>query len=167
MRRAVPVVCLALAGLVFSACANAAMSHSTTTTTSIVSHVITVSGATKQQLLAAFITYKTTYSAMTRRDSITWSMSDPYVVKSVPVEAWDATTGKYYALGLFTFTGNPSSRFGISFQDGGDYGIFIRSPGGAWVVQPFNEVPMCENIFPQVVDALWHFVQAGGCSNPQ
>jgi hypothetical protein len=154
---------LVLAGLVFSACANATTSQSTSTTTSDVSHVITVSGATKQDLLAAFIAYKKSYSAMTSQDSIAWSTSNPYVVRSVPVEAWDATTGKYYALGLFTFSGNPSSRFGISFQDGGDYGIFIRSPGDGWVVEPFNAVPMCATIFPMVVARLWHFVDAGAC----
>jgi hypothetical protein len=166
MRRVIPVVGLMLAGLVFSACANATKSESTTTTSSDVSHVVTVSRATKQQLLAAFVAYKKTYSAMTSQDSITWSKSDPYVVKNVPVEAWDATTDKYYALGLFTFSGNASSRFGISFQDGGDYGFFIRSPGGAWVVQPFNAVPMCANVFPKVITNLWHFVQASACSTP-
>jgi hypothetical protein len=157
---------LVLAGLVFSACANSAIGESTTTT-SDVSHVIGVTHSTKQQLLAAFIAYKTTYSGMTSQDAIMWSTYNPYVVKSVPVEAWDATTRKFYALGLFTFTGKPASRLGISFQDGGDYGIFIRSPGGSWVVEPFNAVPMCSSVFPQVVATLWHFVDAGACSNPQ
>jgi len=156
---------LVLAGLVFSACANSAIGESTTTT-SDVSHVIGVTHSTKQQLLAAFIAYKTTYSGMTSQDAIMWSTYNPYVVKSVPVEAWDATTRKFYALAS-SRSRVAASRLGISFQDGGRLRHLYRSPGGSWVVEPFNAVPMCSSVFPQVVATLWHFVDAGACSNPQ
>ena len=70
---------------------------------------------------------------------------------------------RYYALANYQLTGAPSYAAQVSFQDGGSYGIFVRSAQGHWYMTGSPGFPLCPNIVPATVARVWHLANYPAC----
>jgi len=126
------------------------------------SHVVMPTSADKKVLEATFIAYKLHTNGMIASDKIKWSRvrpSDPLA----PLVAYDASDHRYWALANFALVLPASYKAEVSFQDGGSYGVYVRTVSGHWRMKGYAGVPLCPSIVPPVVAHLWHLVHYGGC----
>lgn len=87
------------------------------------------------------------------------------VVSGSTHEAYEPSTRTYWATARF----NPSASAGqnvADFQDGGDIGIFTRSPSATWAMsRPGGEPFPCPGDFPADVQTLWGLTSSPYCSS--
>ena len=113
-----------------------------------------VSSADLAALLAA-------YSSYTGVPSADIAGSDPGSAH----EAWDPSTRTFWATARFS--PSPSAaQYAAAFQDGGDIGIFTRTPAGSWAMSRAAGEPFpCPVDFPAEVQAVWGFTASPYCSS--
>ena len=126
------------------------------------SHVVTATGADKKVLKSTFIAYKLHEHAMVASDRIKWSRVRPSDPLS-PLIAYDALDHHYWALANFALVLPASYKAEVSFQDGGSYGVYVRTVSGRWRMKGYAGVPLCPSVVPAPVAHLWHLVHYGGC----
>jgi hypothetical protein len=98
------------------------------------------------QLTAAFVAYK--------------RISPSDVAGTFPRSvyyAYDPATGTYWALAQFRGSGTESFNVQVSFQDGGNYGMFRKTAAGTWQAQDPGFPPVCGEVkfFPHRVLKAW------------
>jgi len=126
------------------------------------SHVVVPSSVDKKVLESTFIAYKLHTHAMVASDRIKWSRvrpSDPLA----PLMAYDAADHRFWALANFALVLPASYKAEVSFQDGGSYGVYVRTVSGHWRMKGYAGIPLCPSIVPAPVAHLWHLVHYGGC----
>jgi hypothetical protein len=71
--------------------------------------------------------------------------------------AYDPATGTYWALAHFEPSSTASLNVQVSFQDGGNFGMFRRTGAGSWQVGIAGEPPVCGELkfYPQAVLMAW------------
>jgi hypothetical protein len=71
--------------------------------------------------------------------------------------AYDAATGTYWAMAGFLASSTASQSTEVDMQDGGRYGLFTRTPDGAWQGQRLGQPGICAEIkfFPAAVLTAW------------
>jgi len=147
--------------LSLAACGNA---KAPPVTLPLSTYAITPTPAVASELMAAFRTFKTANHEMLASDQIIASdIIQPTVVG--PLIAWDGAVRRYYALANYQLVGHPSYAAQVSFQDGGSYGIFIRSVHGSWSMTGSPGFPICPGIVPAAVASAWHLVNYAACQN--
>jgi hypothetical protein len=88
------------------------------------------------------------------------SLSDILGADPVPGSvyyAYDPATDSYWALADFKLSSTASFNAQVSFQDGGDMGLFRKTQGGPWQMQGGSLDPVCAELqfFPPAVLAAW------------
>lgn len=124
--------------------------------------VVVATRAVEKVLESTFINYKFHSHAMVRSDHILWSRvrpSDPLA----PLVAFDAVDHRFWALANFELVVPASDKAEVSFQDGGSYGIFVRTLHGRWVMRGYAGIPLCPSVVPTPVANVWHMVKYASC----
>jgi hypothetical protein len=137
---------------------------STTTTTPLVSHTIKATPANMAELKAAFLTFKIHYKAMTGTDRITWGQVIVPNGPNEPVIAYDAVDKRYWAIASFNLVLPASYKAEVSFQDGGNMGIFNKVGSGKWIMTGSPGFPLCAKDVPSVVAHLWGLKNYPACN---
>jgi hypothetical protein len=129
----------------------------------LVSHRITPTPATMGQLRATFVKYKLHYKEMVSTDRITWGqVIEPHGAK-LPLIAYDAVDRRYWAIASFNLILPASYKANVSFQDGGNMGIFNKIGAGPWVMTGSPGFPLCAKDVPSVVAHLWGLKNYPAC----
>lgn len=107
---------------------------------------LVVSPAVRAQLTAAF-------AALKRIPAADVAGTAPHSV----YYACDLSTGAYWALASFEPSSAASQRVQVSFQDGGQMGLFTKAGSGPWRVQLGGVPSPCYVVpyFPRAVLAVW------------
>jgi hypothetical protein len=111
------------------------------------SHVVHPTSADKAALESTFVKYKLASHGMKRTDHIKWTLvraTDPVG----PLMAYDAVDHRYWALANFNLLLPASYAAKVSFQDGGSYGVFLRTTTGHWLMKGHAGIPLCPSIVP-------------------
>ncbi len=140
-------------------------SHTTpTTTTPLVSHTIKATPANMADLKAAFLKFKIHYKAMAATDRITWGQVIQPNGPKLPVIAYDAVDHRDWAIASFNLVLPASYEANVSFQDGGNMGIFNKVGAGKWVMTGSPGFPLCAKDVPSVVAHLWGLKNYPACN---
>ena len=119
------------------------------------SHFINASPGDLAGVKAAFLQFKFRNKEMLSTDRITWSrVNSPYGLKRVDV-AYDAADHREWAIAAFGLVYPASLKAEISFQDGGNFGVFNKIGSGRWFMIWSPALPLCATEFPPVVAHLW------------
>ena len=107
---------------------------------------LSVTGATRSALTAAYAAFKgipQSDIAGTRPDSVYY--------------AFDPAADTYWAMAVFVATTTAPMNVTVNFQDGGDIGLFSKVGAGSWQVRLGGEPAQCTELtfYPHVVLAAW------------
>lgn len=109
---------------------------------------LTVSSAERSKLTASFVAFK--------------GISPADVLGTAPLPgsvyyAYVPATDTYWALAEFRPSSTASLQVQVSFQDGGNYGMFRKVGSGAWQAQTPGWPPVCDEAqyFPTSVLRTW------------
>lgn len=141
-----------------SAVSPAGGTSSATTGAGAVQNLV-ISSVGKSELTAAFVAFKGI------------SLSDILGAGPVPGSvyyAYDPATSSYWALADFALSSTASFNAEVSFQDGGDMGLFRQAQGGPWQAQTGSLDPICAEVqfFPADVLAAWSMTTSAPPSGP-
>jgi hypothetical protein len=137
---------------------------SPTTTKPLVSHTIKATPANMAQLKAAFLAFKIHYKAMASTDRIKWGQVVEPNGPNEPVIAYDAVDKRYWAIASFNLVLPASYKAEVSFQDGGNMGIFNKIDSGKWIMTGSPGFPLCAKDVPSVVAHLWGLKNYPACN---
>jgi hypothetical protein len=137
---------------------------SPTTTTPLVSHTIEATPSNMAELKAAFLTFKLHYKAMASTDRIKWGQVIVPNGPNEPVIAYDAVDKRYWAIASFNLVLPASYKAEVSFQDGGNMGIFNKVGSGKWIMTGSPGFPLCAKDVPSVVAHLWGLKNYPACN---
>jgi len=138
--------------------------RSTPSAAPLVSHTIRATPANMAQLKAAFLKFKLHYKNMTSTDRITWGqVVQPHGPK-LPLIAYDAVDRRAWAIASFDLVLPASYKAEVSFQDGGNMGIFNKVGSGPWVITGSPGFPLCAKDVPSVVAQLWGLKNYPACN---
>jgi hypothetical protein len=138
--------------------------RSTPSAAPLVSHTIRATPANMAQLKAAFLKFKLHYKNMTSTDRITWGqVVQPHGPK-LPLIAYDAVDRRAWAIASFNLVLPASYKAEVSFQDGGNMGIFNKVGSGPWVMTGSPGFPLCAKDVPSVVAQLWGLKNYPACN---
>jgi hypothetical protein len=129
-----------------------------------VSHTITATRADMAALKTAFLKFKLHYKTMASTDRITWGQLIPPSGPKVPLIAYDAVDHREWALASFNLVLPASYKAEVSFQDGGNMGIFNKDGAGQWVMTGSPGFPLCAKDVPSVVAHLWGLKNYPACN---
>ncbi len=119
------------------------------------SHSITASAADLAGVKAAFLQFKVRNKDMLSTDRITWGrVRTPSGLRKVDI-AYDAVDHREWAIASFGLVHPASLKAEISFQDGGNFGVFNKIGAGKWFMIWSPALPLCPEDFPSVVAHLW------------
>jgi hypothetical protein len=130
----------------------------------LVSHTITATPATMAELKTTFVAYKLRYEEMVSTDRITWGQVLEPSGPSQPLLAYDAGDQRDWAIAAFNLTIPASYKAEVSFQDGGNMGIFTKIGSGKWVMKGSPGFPLCAKDVPSVVAHLWGLKNYPACN---
>jgi hypothetical protein len=140
-------------------------SHTTPTTTKpLVSHTIEATSANMADLKTAFLTFKIHYKSMKSTDRINWTQVIQPSGAKEPLIAYDAVDHRAWAIAAFTLVLPASYEANVSFQDGGNMGIFNKVGTGKWVMTGSPGFPLCAKDVPSVVAHLWGLKNYPACN---
>lgn len=140
-------------------------SHSAPSTKEpLVSHTITATPSTMATLKSTFIKFKLHYKSMASTDRITWGQVIQPSGPKVPLIAYDAVDRREWAIASFNLVIPASYKAEVSFQDGGNMGIFDKVPGGQWVMTGSPGFPLCAKDVPSIVAHLWGLKNYPACN---
>ena len=138
--------------------------RSTPSAAPLASHTIRATPANMAQLKAAFLKFKLHYKNMTSTDRITWGqVVQPHGPK-LPLIAYDAVDRRAWAIASFNLVLPASYKAEVSFQDGGNMGIFNKVGSGPWVMTGSPGFPLCAKDVPSVVAQLWGLKNYPACN---
>jgi hypothetical protein len=129
-----------------------------------VSHTINATPTTMAELKATFIAYKLHYKSMSATDKITWGQLLQPKGPNRPLIAYDAVDHRDWALAAFNLKIPASYKAEVSFQDGGNMGIFDKVGAGKWVMTGSPGFPLCAKDVPAVVAHLWGLKNYPACN---
>jgi hypothetical protein len=130
----------------------------------LVSHTIVATPANMAELKAAFLTFKLHYKNMTSTDRIKWGQVLEPNGPNRPVIAYDAVDKRYWAIASFNLVLPASYKAEVSFQDGGNTGIFNKVGDGKWIMTGSPGFPLCAKDVPSVVAHLWGLKNYPACN---
>jgi hypothetical protein len=130
----------------------------------LVSHSISATPADMAALKSAFLTFKLHYKSMTNTDRITWGQVIQPSGPKTPLIAYDALDKRYWAIASFNLVLPASYKAEVSFQDGGNMGIFNKVGTGKWFMTGSPGFPLCAKDVPSVVAHLWGLKNYPACN---
>ncbi len=132
--------------------------------TPMASHTIRATKATMADLRAAFLKFKIHNKEMVSTDRITWGQVIEPRGPKLPLIAYDGVDHREWAIASFNLVMPASYAAKVSFQDGGNMGIFNKIGTGRWFMTGSPGVPLCAKDVPSVVAHLWGLVNYPACS---
>jgi hypothetical protein len=157
------VLAIAVVAIAVAATAVVASRHSPPATAPSVSHTIHPTKADYAVLESTFLTYKLHNKEMVRTDRVTWGQilrngpSEPYL-------AYDAVDQRTWAIAAFNLVTPASYKAEVSFQDGGNMGIFYEIGSGKWIMTGSPGFPLCAKDVPKTVAHLWGLKNYPACN---
>ncbi len=130
----------------------------------LVSHTMTANKADMAALKAAFLKFKLHYKTMVSTDRITWGQVIQPAGPKAPLIAYDAVDKRDWAIAAFNLVLPASYKANVSFQDGGNMGIFNKVGAGPWVMTGSPGFPLCAKDVPSVVAHLWGLKNYPACN---
>jgi hypothetical protein len=128
------------------------------------SHSITATDGDVVAVKAAFLGFKIRNNDMLSTDRITWGrVRTPSGLHKVDI-AYDAVDHREWAIASFNLVHPASLKAEISFQDGGNFGVFNKIGSGQWFMIWSPALPLCPGEFPSVVARLWGPKMFAACS---
>jgi hypothetical protein len=137
---------------------------SPTTTKPSVSHSINPTPAQMTTLKSAFLKFKTHNKEMLSTDRITWGQVIEPNGPKMPLMAYDGIDKRYWAIASFNLVLPASYKANVSFQDGGNMGIFNKVGAGKWYMTGSPGFPLCAKDVPSVVAKLWGLKNYPACN---
>src|SRR5664280_878754 len=137
--------------------------HSSPPATPLVSHTIHPTKADDAALESTFLTYKFQYKEMVSTDHVTWGpvlQNGPHG----PLLAYDALDKRTWALASFNLVLPASYKAEVSFQDGGNMGIFYKVGAGKWTMTGSPGFPLCAKDVQKTVAQLWGLKNYPACN---
>ena len=120
-----------------------------------VSHFVHATPADVAGVKAAFLQFKIRNKEMLSTDRISWgAIRAPNGLSKVDI-AYDAADHREWAIAAFDLLHPASLKAEISFQDGGNFGVFNKVGSGKWFMIWSPALPLCPNEVPSVVAHLW------------
>jgi len=129
----------------------------------LVSHTIAATTSDMAALKSAFVKFKLHYKSMKSTDRITWGQVIQPSGPDKPLIAYDAVDDRDWAIASFTLVLPASYEANVSFQDGGNMGIFNKVGNGKWVMTGSPGFPLCAKDVPSVVAHLWGLKNYPAC----
>jgi hypothetical protein len=164
MKKSIRVVLLiGVVALVVVVGAVVATNHTTPTTTPLVSHSMFPTKADESALESTFLTYKLHNKEMVSTDRVKWGQvlqNGP----SQPLLAYDALDKRTWAIASFDLVTPASYKAEVSFQDGGNMGIFYKVGAGKWIMTGSPGFPLCAKDVPKIVAQLWGLKNYPACN---
>jgi hypothetical protein len=127
------------------------------------SHSILATLSNMGDLRAAFVTFKLHNKEMVSTDEITWGKVIAPAGPDLPLLAYDAVDHRDWAIASFNLILPASYKAEVSFQDGGNMGIFNKIGSGRWVMTGSPGFPLCAKNVPSVVAHLWGLQNFPAC----
>jgi hypothetical protein len=113
---------------------------------------LVASATVQQELLAAFIAFRSD-AANTPGFAATAPSAVAGISPGTLYYAYDPSAGSYWAVATFSATTAASQRLAyVGFQDGGAEAVFTKSASGSWLVE---SVGLCLAGLPVGVAAMW------------
>jgi ABC-type transport system substrate-binding protein len=137
--------------------------QTTPTTTPLVSHTIHATKDSDLALELTFLTYKVQNKEMVSTDHVTWGQilqNGPHQ----PLIAYDALDKRVWAIAAFNLVTPASYKAEVSFQDGGNMGIFYKIGAGKWFMTGSPGFPLCAKDVPKTVARLWGLKNYPACN---
>jgi hypothetical protein len=137
--------------------------HSAPSTPTVKSHIIKPNALYRSALESTFLAYKLHNKEMTNTDKVTWGQLKVPGPRQ-PLIAYDAVDHRDWALAAFNLVLPSSYKAGVSFQDGGNMGIFYRIGSGKWIMTGSPGFPLCAKDVPAPVAKLWGLKNYPACN---
>ena len=137
--------------------------HTTPSAPPLVSHSMHPTKTDDAALESTFLAYKLHNKEMVGTDHVTWGQ----VLQNGPHEpllAYDALDGRTWAIGSFNLVLPASYKAEVSFQDGGNMGIFYKIGTGKWIMTGSPGFPLCAKDVPKTVAQLWGLKNYPACN---
>jgi hypothetical protein len=131
---------------------------------SLPSQTMTANHVTMKILKSAFLKYKLHYKEMAGTDRIKWGQVISPNGPDKPLIAYDGVDHRSWALASFTLVLPASYKAEVSFQDGGNMGIFNQIGSGQWFMIGSPGFPLCAKDVPSVVAHLWGLKNYPACN---
>ncbi len=140
-----------------------ATGHSTPPRAPMVSHTIHPTKADDAALESTFLAYKIHNKEMTGSDRVMWGQVLQNGSRQ-PLLAYDAVDKRTWALAAFNLVLPASYRAEVSFQDGGNVGIFFKIGSGKWTMTGSPGFPLCAKDVQWTVAQLWGLKNYPACN---
>lgn len=137
--------------------------HSAPSAPTVKSHVIRPNAHYRSVLEATYLAYKLHNKEMVSTDKVTWGQLKVPGPRQ-PLIAYDAVDHRDWALAAFNLALPSSYKAGVSFQDGGNMGIFHRIGSGKWIMTGSPGFPLCAKDVPAPVAHLWGLKNYPACN---
>jgi hypothetical protein len=137
--------------------------HSSPTTAPLVSHAFHPTKDDEVALELTFLTYKLHNKEMVSTDHVTWGQ----ILQNGPHEpliAYDALDKRTWAIASFNLVTPASYKAEVSFQDGGNMGIFYKIGAAKWIMTGSPGFPLCAKDVPKIVAQLWGLKNYPACN---
>jgi hypothetical protein len=158
------VLALVVVAIVVAVAAVVATNHSSPPTTPpLVSHTVHPTKAYDADLEATFLMYKLGNKEMVSTDHVTWGQvlqNGP----NQPLIAYDALDKRVWAIASFNLVTPASYKAEVSFQDGGNMGIFYKTSAGKWIMTGSPGFPLCAKDVNKTVAQLWGLKNYPACN---
>jgi hypothetical protein len=119
------------------------------------SHFVITTPADASNIESAFLQYKVRHGEMLTTDRVAWGeVNAPHGLNKVDI-AYDAVDHRYWAIAAFDLLHPASLKAEISFQDGGNFGVFNKIGSGKWFMIWSPAIPLCPANFPAIVARFW------------
>jgi len=129
-----------------------------------ISHTIKATPANMDALKAAYLAFKLHNKEMVGTDRITWGQVIEPSGPNLPVIAYDAVDHRGWAIASFNLILPASYKAEVSFQDGGNMGIYNKIGSGKWFMIGSPGFPLCAKDVPSVVAHLWELKNYPACN---
>jgi len=129
-----------------------------------ISHTIEATSTNMAALKAAYLTFKLHNKEMVSTDRITWGQVIEPSGPKLPLIAHDAVDHRDWAIASFNLVLPASYKAEVSFQDGGNMGIFNKIGSGKWFMTGSPGFPLCAKDVPSIVAHLWGLKNYPACN---
>ncbi len=127
-------------------------------------HAIKATSSNMAELKAAFLKFKIHNHEMAKTDRIKWSQIISPHGPNRPLLAYDAVDHRDWAIASFALISPASYTANVSFQDGGNMGIFNKVGSGKWVMIGSPGFPLCAKDVPSPVAQVWSLKNYPACA---
>jgi hypothetical protein len=140
-----------------------ATNHSSPPPAPLVSHTIHPSKVDDTALESTFLKYKLHNHEMVSTDRVKWGQILQNGPRQ-PLLAYDALDKRTWAIASFDLVLPASYKAEVSFQDGGNMGIFYKVGVGKWTMTGSPGFPLCAKDVPKTVAQLWGLKNYPACN---